>query len=260
MVLTSLENWKGIKHSNYMKRSKSTTMETTCPKIETFAKHLGIEINIIDVEQFNSIMYTANKSSEDKIFLLKRRNHFDVIKSLTALYDTPYYCLECKKAYTKRDKHKCPSKCLYCFTHAKDEKCEGNEIICKKCNRKFFGKRCFKNRLKNRSKVEGKTDIICDTVKKCLDCNRIITGKYVNNHRCGFVECNNCLRYVSKNHKCFMKKVKLKVATAQSIVRNLVKITIQLKRKIGVIRVEPTQTNNTYFTTSKQPKTQALTP
>ena len=145
--------------------------------IETFAKHLGIEINIIDAEQFNSIVYTANKGSKDKIYLLKRRNHFDVIKSVTALYDTPYHCHECKKAYTKRDKHKRPSMCLSCFTYAKDKKCEGNEIICKKCNRKFFGKRCFKNHLKNRSKVEDKTDIICDTVKKCLDCNRIVTGK-----------------------------------------------------------------------------------
>ena len=85
--------------------------------IEKFAKHLGIEINIIDAEQFNSIVYTANKGSEDKVYLLKTRNHFDVIKSLTAFYDTPYYCHECKKAYTKRDKYKCPSKCLSCFTY-----------------------------------------------------------------------------------------------------------------------------------------------
>ena len=139
--------------------------------IEKFAKHLGIEINIIDAKQFNSIIYTANKGSEDKVYLLKNRNHFDVIKSLTAFYDTPYYCHECKKAYTKRDKHKCPSKCLSCFTYMKDTKCEGKEIICEKCNRKFFGKRCFKNHLKHRSKIEGKTDIVCDAVKKCLDCN-----------------------------------------------------------------------------------------
>ena len=71
--------------------------------IETFAKHLGIEINTIDAEQFNSIIYTANKGHEDKIYLLNGRNHFDVIKSLTAFYDSPYYCHECKKAYTKRD-------------------------------------------------------------------------------------------------------------------------------------------------------------
>ena len=95
-------------------------------------------------EQFNSIIYTANKGSEDKIYLLKNRNHFDVIKSLTTFYDTPYYCHECKKAYTKRDKHKCPSKCLSCFTYAKERKCNGKEIVCEKCNRKFFGKRCFK--------------------------------------------------------------------------------------------------------------------
>ena len=69
--------------------------------IEKFAKHIDIEINIIDAEQFNNIVYTANKGSEDKIYLLKTRNHFDVIKSLTAFYDTPYYCHECKKAYTK---------------------------------------------------------------------------------------------------------------------------------------------------------------
>ena len=177
---------------------------------ETFAKHLGIEINIIDDEPFNNIVYTANKGSEDKIYLLKTKNHFDVIKSLTAFYDSPYYCHEFKKAYTKRDKHKCPSKCLSCFTYAKDKKCEGKEIVCDKCNRKFFGKRCFKNHLKNRSKVEGKTDIVCDTVKKCLDCNRIITGKYVNNHKYGYTECNNCNRYVGRSHKCFIKKVKSK--------------------------------------------------
>ena len=186
--------------------------------VEKFAKHLGIEINIIDAEQFNSIVYTANHSSkmnrgsEDKIYLLKNRNHFDVIKSLTAFYDSPYYCHECKKAYTKRDKHKCPSKCLSCFTYA-TLVCDGKEIACEKCNRKFFGKRCFKNHLKNRSKG-GKqaklTDIVCNTVKQCLDCSRIITGKYENSHKCGYIECNNCNKYVSKNHKCFMKKVKAK--------------------------------------------------
>ena len=112
--------------------------------VETFAKHLGIEINIIDAEQFNSIIYTANKGSEDKIYLLKTRNHFDVVKSMTAFYDSPYYCQECKKTYTKRDKHMCPSKCLSCFTYAKERKCDGKEIVCEKCNRKFFGKRCFK--------------------------------------------------------------------------------------------------------------------
>ena len=149
MDLTNQGNFKRNKQLNYMKKLKSKSLindyGNDLSDIETFAKHLGIEINIIDAEQFNSIVYTVNKGSEDKIYLLKRRNHFDVIKSLTAFYDTPYYCHECKKACTKRDKHKCPSKCLSCFTYAKDKKCEGNEITCSKCNRKFFGKKFFNN-------------------------------------------------------------------------------------------------------------------
>ena len=63
-------------------------------------------------------------------------------------------------------------------------------------------------------KGEGKqaklTDIVCDTVKKCNDCSQIITGKYVNCYKCGYSECTNCGKYIGKNHKCFMKKIKAK--------------------------------------------------
>ena len=155
--------------------------------VNKFSKYLNIEINIIDSEQFNEIIYTANKGCEDKIYLYKTRNHFDVIKSMTAFCnaDYYYYCHECKRTYTKRDKLKCPTKCLSCFTFMKEKKCDGKEIICNKCNRKFYGEQCFKNHLKYRSKVENKSDTVCDLVKNCFKCERIITGKHVNNHKCG---------------------------------------------------------------------------
>ena len=70
--------------------------------VETFAEHLGIEINIINSEQFNNLIYTANKGSEDKIYLLKRRNHFDVIKSMTGFKDTSYFCHDCKKSICEK--------------------------------------------------------------------------------------------------------------------------------------------------------------
>ena len=70
--------------------------------IEAFANHLGIEINIMDDEQFNRIVYTAKNGSKDEIYLLTKRNDFDVIKSLTAFYDTPYNCHKCKRHTQKR--------------------------------------------------------------------------------------------------------------------------------------------------------------
>ena len=150
-----------------------------------------------------------------------------MIKSLTAFYDSPCYCHKCKKAYTKRDKHKC----LSCFTYAKERKCDGKEIVHEKCNRKFFGNKCLKYHLKNRSKVEGKTDIVCSTVKQCLDCNRIITGKYVNCHKCGYSECNNCNKYVDKDHKCYLKAVKAKGGLCTVDANNVYKNNDKLKRK-----------------------------
>ena len=147
--------------------------------VNKFANFLNIENNIIDSEQFNEIIYTANKGREDKIYLYKTRSHFDVIKSMTAFYNVAYYCHECKKTYTRRDKHKSPSKCLSCFSFTKGNKCEGQEIICPDCNRHFNGEQCFKNHKKNRSK-DGKSDSVCKAVRKCHKCESLITGKHVD--------------------------------------------------------------------------------
>ena len=63
----------------------------------------------------------------------------------------------------------------------------------------------------------------------CLDCKRIITGKYIKAHKYGFSECNNCNKYVSKDHKCFMKKVKAKGGYCMTGNKKPCKMMIQLK-------------------------------
>ena len=175
--------------------------------VNTFAKYLDIEINIIDSEQFNEIIYTANNGKTDKSYLYKTRNHFDVIKPMTAFLDVAYYCHSCKKSYTRRDKHKCPQKCLACFKYFPDgNKCEGKDVTCQRCNRVFHGKSCFKNLTSHRSKKDD--DSVCSTVAKCLKCNQIILKPYIKIHKCCHKMCNNCNRYCESKHKCFMKNMK----------------------------------------------------
>lgn len=85
---------------------------------------------------------------------------------MTAFLDVAYYCHSCKKAYTRRDKHKCPQKCLSCFKYFPGgNKCNGKDVICKKCNRVFHGNNCFKNHKINRSQKDD--DSVCDSVAKC---------------------------------------------------------------------------------------------
>ena len=176
--------------------------------VNVFAKHLGIQINIVDADYFNEIIYTSEGESTDGkiIYLYKNKNHYDVITSMPGFLGKNYYCHTCKESYTRRDKHKCPTKCLACFKY--DSNCSGSGITCDDCNRIFLGQKCFDEHKRNRSEGE-KPDIVCDLVKKCLKCKRIVTN--LSTHVCGYSECSNCKEYCNlQEHKCYMKIVETK--------------------------------------------------
>ena len=180
----------------------------TLEDVDTFAKHLGVQINIVDANHFNEIIHTSEgESIEGKIiYLYKNKNHYDVITSMPGFLCKEHYCHTCKKSYRHRDKHKCPNKCLSRFKY--DSECNGSEITCNDCNRTFSGQKCFDEHKRNRS--EGKkTDIVCDLVKKCLKWKRTVPD--LRKHICGYLECSNCGKYCDpKDHKCYMKVVETK--------------------------------------------------
>ena len=128
---------------------------STLEDVIKFANHLKIQINIVDFEYFNELLLTTeNEHNNQMIYLLKNKNHFDVITSMTGFLCKDYYCHTCKKTYKKRDCHKCPRKCLACFKYFKDGNlCSGEIIECQDCNRSFFGKECFDEHKRNRAKI-----------------------------------------------------------------------------------------------------------
>ena len=165
--------------------------------VGTYAKHLGVQVNIVDADYFNGIIHTANSGAMEIIYLHKNKNHYDVIKSMPAFLSKKYYCHTCKSAYTRRDKNKCPNKCLACY---KPEKHTGDIIVCDKCNRTFFGQKCCDEHLRNRSKG-GKRDVVCELIQKCLECKRTVSD--LKQHACGYATCSNCKKYCDlKTHEC----------------------------------------------------------
>ena len=174
----------------------------TLEDVNTFAKHLGIQINIVSQDYFNEIIHTTDEDAVDGkvIYLHKNKNHYDVITSMTGFLCKEHYCHSCKKPYRHRDKHKCPSKSLSCFKS--NSNCKGPEITCKDCNRVFHGSKCFNKHKRNRSKGK-KPDIVCDLVKKCPKCSRVVSD--LKAHVCGYSECSNCKEYCDlHDHKCYM--------------------------------------------------------
>ena len=177
----------------------------TLQDVDTFARHLGVQINIADADYFNEIIHTANPGADKNIYLHKNGNHYDVITSMPAFLAKDYYCHTCKKGYTRRNKHRCPNKCLSCF---KTEQHTGDKIICGQCNRIFFGQKCYEEHLRNRSKSKERS-VVCELVQKCLECKRTVSD--LKKHICGYSEYSNCKSYCDpKTHKCYMLPVETK--------------------------------------------------
>ena len=127
---------------------------STLEDVIKFANHLKIQINIVDFENFNELLLTTeNEHNNQMIYLLKNKNHFDVITSMTGFLCKSYYCHTCKKTYKRLNCHKCPRKCIACFKYFKDGNlCSGEIIECQDCNRSFFGEECFNEHKRNRAK------------------------------------------------------------------------------------------------------------
>ena len=178
--------------------------------VQKISEYLGVQINIVDAEQFNEVVYSSTPDRPKKIYLYKDKDHYDVITSMTAFNNTDYYCHTCKKGYTLRDKHRCPDKCLACYEYfPSGDKCgtsvDDKNIMCDSCSRTFFGQTCFDNHLKTRGK---KGPSVCDTVFKCLECQRVLNRKDISpeDHVCGTTKCGNCKQWVvMSEHKCYMK-------------------------------------------------------
>ena len=175
--------------------------------------------------------YLPPKAEKTKkmIYLYKNKNHFDVITTMPGFLGQDYYCHTCKKSY-KTNVHpnaRLVSKCCQMFPDKKK--------ICNKCNRTFFGNDCFQKHLRNRAK-EGKEDIVCKTIKKCLFCERNVQD--LAKHECGFSTCHNCEEFCDmKNHKCFMQPKKCKGGNCTGCTEEKKMLFLQnANRKIHVLR------------------------
>ena len=182
-----------------------TDYGNTLEDVDTFAQHLGVQINIVNTEYFNEIIYTANTGANEIIYLNKDKNHYNVITSMPDFLGKDYYCHTCKKSYTQRNKQRCPLKCLSCF---KTEHHTGDKITCDKCNRTFFGKNCFDEHLRDRFKG-GERNVVCGLVQKCTECHRTVGD--LKKYECGYATCSSSKSYCNpKTHKCYMLPVEAK--------------------------------------------------
>jgi hypothetical protein len=200
-----------------------TVKETGCTleHIKQIEEILGIQINVVCAENFNSIIHSG-PIKEIMIYLYKDKNHFDVIKNMTGFLGCVYYCHTHKKHYNNKDScseckkdeqyiKRLKSICQACSgpKHSEESYHDANGKIawveCSHCFRFFLNIECFQNHLKTDLKGQS----ACTTIWKCRKCKKNIKLKERNpqNHVCGESQCLNCKQYVILNeHECYMQK------------------------------------------------------
>lgn len=86
----------------------------TLEDVKKFALHLGIQLNIVDADQFDIFM-AGDLRDGGVVYLLKSKNHYDVITSMSGFLSKAYYWHTCKVFYSRRNTHKYESKYKCCF-------------------------------------------------------------------------------------------------------------------------------------------------
>lgn len=131
------------------------------------------------------------------INLLLHLNHFSVIKSLTAVFATRYFCIYCHRGFPFKESHKnCAYTCTSCFTTPSCDMIDGgkrDEKYCDDCSRVFLNSDCFQRHKKNG---------VCKRLRVCKVCFRILK----KNHDCNLILCSTCKVQTPKEHDCMIQR------------------------------------------------------
>ena len=229
----------GAKHNLYLdirkgrheqeKRAKALHAEARVPEAPCGLEEIALfqivlsdyQIVVVSVDQDYRITFKGPERDK-QLVLIKMEEHYDACTSLSGFFGKVYYCVECEKGFSNNDlkHHRCPGKkCFACHQancpdfNQRDEG-EVAHLPCHRCHRFFFGPICQTNHLLHRSEGSwadpAKKNSVCETHRKCNDCQKVLTSKEIKHHKCGWAHCPCCKEYKNlAQHQCFLQPVPL---------------------------------------------------
>lgn len=165
-------------------------------QFQLFLKDYQIVVYEYSVNHRKDVIFKGEADCEKRLNLLHHNDHFNVIKSLTAAFCCVYFCNNCDTPYNNKDRHMCIKQCYLCQnrTPCKDTQFR---LFCDDCNRNFRGQQCL---------IAHKQNKICEKIKRCNLCLKIVKQNKNKMHICNEYLCKVCKEIVPPNHLCFMQK------------------------------------------------------
>ena len=163
----------------------------TVRKIESYLKDYQIMVVAPNYRITKKPIYLNEDIVFSKfLYLLLHKNHYTVLKSMSAFMKRDYFCDHCKVGY-QQSKHKCEHVCQACrrVTCIREE-----NLKCEACERDCFSKKC----------LDFHKTRLCANRKPCEECGYVTSAI---NHVCGDNEkyCYVCKESVPLDkHQCFI--------------------------------------------------------
>ena len=174
-------------------------------EVDMFQKYLtNYEITVVSGDHDDSIIYPANPSDKQPIYLYYHNKHFDVITKMPGFLSVCYFCHKCRKTYSNATDHVCPTMCKSCRSF----ECVFEQWIdCDECKRKFKSRTCYDHH----KEPVGAARSVCETIRRCEKCGKVTDVRKMksNGHICGR-KCKTCgviLKKEDDEHKCYIQKL-----------------------------------------------------
>ena len=180
-------------------------IKTHIPILE---KTLDIQIFLLDHMYKNEFIHEGEPRGT-QIYLHLRQNYFDVVTSLTGLFNTDYFCTMCFTPYNHRQKHSCKDHCIVC----KKSGCEitDDRMTWRDCHMKCCLLDCFDHHKKpfyyTEGKIERQSPTPCDSLWRCTTCMSVIkvSERKPSEHRCTEYKSKMCSEYGLGQHRCYIR-------------------------------------------------------
>lgn len=161
--------------------------------IEDYLKEYRIVIYGSTCRTDEPIYWNKDRSFDKYIYILHSENHYRIITSIKAYFNTSYFCDKCLARYQYIGAHSCSAICKACsrqncIPDVEQSKCIACHIAVNnvECNRRHYEIQCTMRRI-------------------CSVCKNI---KGFSSHVCLNQKwCSNCKKAVDLNHKCYILTV-----------------------------------------------------
>lgn len=173
-------------------------------KFQCYMKNYDITVYEFKNNKRHKMFQGGNSDAKLKIYLIHENNHFNVVSSLTALFNCNYYCEKCNVIYFHKTQHICKEICQFCLRKTPCKK-DDSQRYCSACSRQFPNASCFDIHLASSSK--GKS--ICQSLKRCNLCWKTYNLDVRKAaHECDETFCTVCKAFKRNPHWCYVRKDK----------------------------------------------------